>query len=257
MVIRQRAVHSEDKQERHHAILDAAERLLARAPERVANVAEVADEAGLAKGTVYLYFPSKDELLLAVHERRVDEFFRALYALLAARRHRSGWLRSWRSRAAHDPAVDVPSVRHALLRRRAGGGIARNRAGVQGADGRASRHRRRRTRAPFSRAVARRGHRALAPQLRAHRPAVADVGQCGRAGGRRQRVRSGASTIRASSIGLCARCGTARSDGASRWPTRPLRSSYETPSAVPALALAALLAAGCARHEPPPSRCAR
>ena len=84
MVIRQRAVHSEDKQERHHAILDAAERLLERAPERVANVAEVADEAGLAKGTVYLYFPSKDELLLAVHERRVDEFFRALCALLAS-----------------------------------------------------------------------------------------------------------------------------------------------------------------------------
>ena len=82
MVIRQRAVHSEDKQERHHAILDAAERLLARAPVRVANVAEVADEAGLAKGTVYLYFPSKDELLLAVHERRVDEYFRALVELL-------------------------------------------------------------------------------------------------------------------------------------------------------------------------------
>jgi len=86
MVIRQRAVHSEDKQERHDAILDAAERLLERAPERVANVAEVADEAGLAKGTVYLYFPSKDELLLAVHERRVDEFFRALNVLLAAER---------------------------------------------------------------------------------------------------------------------------------------------------------------------------
>jgi AcrR family transcriptional regulator len=84
MVIRQRAVHSEDKQERHHAILDAAERLFARAPARVANVAEVADEAGLAKGTVYLYFPSKDELLLAVHERHVDDFFSALNALLAA-----------------------------------------------------------------------------------------------------------------------------------------------------------------------------
>ncbi|MEP7328068.1 MAG: TetR/AcrR family transcriptional regulator [Betaproteobacteria bacterium] len=78
MVIRQRAIQAEDKQERHHAILDAAERLLLRAPDRVANVAEVADEAGLAKGTVYLYFPSKEELLLAVHERNIDGFFRAL-----------------------------------------------------------------------------------------------------------------------------------------------------------------------------------
>ena len=77
MVIRQRAIQAEDKQERHDAILDAAERLLLRSPERVASVAEVAGEAGLAKGTVYLYFPSKEELLLAVHERGIDGFFRA------------------------------------------------------------------------------------------------------------------------------------------------------------------------------------
>ncbi len=82
MVIRQRAMQAEDKRERHDAILDAAERVLLRSPERVVNVADVADEAGLAKGTVYLYFPSKDELLLAVHERRVDAFFRDVIALV-------------------------------------------------------------------------------------------------------------------------------------------------------------------------------
>jgi AcrR family transcriptional regulator len=86
MVIRQRAIHSEDKEERHHAILDAAERLLSRRPVRVANMAEVADEASLAKGTVYLYFTSKDELLLALHERHSDDFFRALIELLAQAR---------------------------------------------------------------------------------------------------------------------------------------------------------------------------
>ncbi len=83
MAIRQRAIQAEDKQERQQAILDAAARLLARSPERIANVAEVADEAGLAKGTVYLYFPSKEELLLAVHERNIDGFFRALIDRLA------------------------------------------------------------------------------------------------------------------------------------------------------------------------------
>jgi AcrR family transcriptional regulator len=80
-VIRQRAIQVGDKQERHHAILDAAERLLAGAPGRIANVAEVAAEAGLAKGTVYLYFPSKEELLLALHERNIGSFFQALIAL--------------------------------------------------------------------------------------------------------------------------------------------------------------------------------
>lgn len=82
MVIRQRAVQAEEKLERRDAILDAAERLLLRTPERVANVADVADEAGLAKGTVYLYFPGKEELLLALHERNVDAFFAALTALV-------------------------------------------------------------------------------------------------------------------------------------------------------------------------------
>ena len=82
MVIRQRAIQAEDKHERRHAILDAAERLLLRSPERIVNMAEVADEAGLAKGTVYLYFPGKEELLLALHERNIDSFFRALIALL-------------------------------------------------------------------------------------------------------------------------------------------------------------------------------
>ena len=84
MVIRQRAIQAEDKQERHEAILDAAARLLLRSPERIASMADVADEAGLAKGTVYLYFPSKEELLLAVHERRISGFFHDVIALVEA-----------------------------------------------------------------------------------------------------------------------------------------------------------------------------
>lgn len=84
MTIRQRAIAPIDKLERHDAILAAAERLLVDHPGRMPNVADVAAEAGLAKGTVYLYFPSKDELLLAVHEREVDGFFRALSERLEA-----------------------------------------------------------------------------------------------------------------------------------------------------------------------------
>ncbi len=84
MVIRQRAIQAEAKQERHQAILDAAERLLEGSPERIASVAEVAEEAGLAKGTVYLYFRGKEELLLAVHERSLDVFFDALDACFAS-----------------------------------------------------------------------------------------------------------------------------------------------------------------------------
>jgi len=73
-----RAIGSDDKEERRHAILDAAERLFVKHPGRMASVAEVAAAAGLAKGTVYLYFPSKEEMLLALHELHVERFFAQL-----------------------------------------------------------------------------------------------------------------------------------------------------------------------------------
>ena len=78
-----RAVADEDKEARRHAILDAAEKLFLRHPDRMASVAEVATAAGLAKGTVYLYFPSKEEMLLALHERQVAHFFEHLMVKLA------------------------------------------------------------------------------------------------------------------------------------------------------------------------------
>ncbi|MGB9150077.1 MAG: TetR family transcriptional regulator [Burkholderiales bacterium] len=82
----QRATQADQKALRYHAILDAAERLWLAHPERMASVAEVAEHAGVAKGTVYLYFPSKEELLLALHSRHVEMFFQALMAMLARTR---------------------------------------------------------------------------------------------------------------------------------------------------------------------------
>jgi AcrR family transcriptional regulator len=79
----QRATQADQKAERYHAILDAAERLWLAHPERMANVAEVAAHAGVGKGTVYLYFPSKEELLLALHSRHVEQFFQAMMLMLA------------------------------------------------------------------------------------------------------------------------------------------------------------------------------
>lgn len=82
MNVKARAMHAEDKEERRHAILDAAEQLLLTHPQRIVSVDEVAAEAGLAKGTVYLYFPSKEELLLAIHDRNSERYFDALLNLL-------------------------------------------------------------------------------------------------------------------------------------------------------------------------------
>jgi AcrR family transcriptional regulator len=94
MAIKLRAVGEEDKEERRHALLDAAEALFLEHPDRMASVAEVAESAGLAKGTVYLYFPSKEEMLLALHERHVAHFFAALMKLLNGKK-RAGFDEVW------------------------------------------------------------------------------------------------------------------------------------------------------------------
>ena len=56
-------------EERRAAILDAALRVWARRGFDGTSVAEVAREAGLTKGTLYLYFPSKQALLEATLHR--------------------------------------------------------------------------------------------------------------------------------------------------------------------------------------------
>ena len=75
MVVLHRAVQAEDKAARRAAILEAAGRLLARDPENFASVAQVAEEAGLAKGTVYLYFKTKEEMLMSIHAEQAAHLF--------------------------------------------------------------------------------------------------------------------------------------------------------------------------------------
>lgn len=105
MSVKQRAIADEDKEERRRSLLDAAEALFLEHPDRMASVAEVAATAGVAKGTVYLYFPSKEEMLLALHERHVAHFFDGLMALLKATRH-AGFDEVWE--VARDQLIRVP-----------------------------------------------------------------------------------------------------------------------------------------------------
>ncbi len=51
---------------RRHEILEAARRIFARLGYAATNVEEIAKEAGMAKGTVYLYFKSKEEVFAEV-----------------------------------------------------------------------------------------------------------------------------------------------------------------------------------------------
>lgn len=77
-----RAIHEDDKDRRRLEILGAAEALLIGDPTRLPSVAEVAKQAGLAKGTVYLYFQSKEDLLLSLHGLHTERFFQAMHERL-------------------------------------------------------------------------------------------------------------------------------------------------------------------------------
>ncbi len=61
-----RAVDEEDRQARRKSILEAARLLFREGDGRLPTAAEVAAAAGLAKGTVYLYFKTKEEIFANV-----------------------------------------------------------------------------------------------------------------------------------------------------------------------------------------------
>lgn len=63
------------------AILDATDRLLARYGYRKMTIDDLAKETGIGKGTVYLYFPSKEEIALSHIDRIVERLISKLRAI--------------------------------------------------------------------------------------------------------------------------------------------------------------------------------
>jgi len=81
--------HAKEKvrQARHGAyrdlILEAAQRVFAEKGYAEAKVADIAQAAGVATGTVYAIFPGKRDLYRAIHRENLDELSRR-YAAIAA-----------------------------------------------------------------------------------------------------------------------------------------------------------------------------
>ena len=73
-------------EERTGQLLDAAEALLLERGLGATTIADVAEAAGVAKGTVYLYFDSKDALLAGLRARHLGRFVDAVAAPMAAGR---------------------------------------------------------------------------------------------------------------------------------------------------------------------------
>jgi AcrR family transcriptional regulator len=87
--------------QRRRQIFLAACRVLARKSFHQASVKELALEAGLAAGSIYVYLESKDEILVLIAESMVDELVEQLPAI--------------RARAHDDPRRELLEMMRAVL----------------------------------------------------------------------------------------------------------------------------------------------
>ena len=60
-------------QQKYDRILDALQELLENEKLQTISVSEIAETAGIGKGSIYYYFPSKDAILQALVERSYEK----------------------------------------------------------------------------------------------------------------------------------------------------------------------------------------
>jgi TetR/AcrR family fatty acid metabolism transcriptional regulator len=60
--------------EKYQAIIDAAVRVIAKQGYHNAQVSKIAKEAGVADGTIYLYFENKDDILISLFNEKMGQF---------------------------------------------------------------------------------------------------------------------------------------------------------------------------------------
>jgi AcrR family transcriptional regulator len=107
---RTRAARSEGREAREE-LLTAALHVFARRGYDQAGVDEIASQAGYSKGALYWHFASKEELLVALLEERIDAPAREMVALLESAPHD----RDMSVEAAHAFARRLREQREAVL----------------------------------------------------------------------------------------------------------------------------------------------
>ena len=73
-----RSLKEKQRQEREALILQVAEEVLMEKGYRETSMDEIAARVGVAKGTVYLHFPSKEDLVVAIFARDMQQFLQAV-----------------------------------------------------------------------------------------------------------------------------------------------------------------------------------
>ena len=78
MSIKKRAISEEQKLERKNNILKTALELFKNSSFEKINIEEIAKKTGIAKGTVFLYFKTKEELFLSLAKEKIGKLFNDL-----------------------------------------------------------------------------------------------------------------------------------------------------------------------------------
>jgi AcrR family transcriptional regulator len=73
----------QERELRKNLILDAAERVFSTKPFNAVSMQEIADEAGLAKSSIYTYFSTQETLFVEAAMRDADILFRDLERILS------------------------------------------------------------------------------------------------------------------------------------------------------------------------------
>ncbi|GAB7386390.1 fatty acid metabolism transcriptional regulator FadR [Bacillaceae bacterium] len=63
--------------EKYHLILNAAQKVIAQNGFHRSQISKIAREAGVADGTIYLYFKNKEEILISLFRERLGEQIKA------------------------------------------------------------------------------------------------------------------------------------------------------------------------------------
>jgi TetR/AcrR family transcriptional regulator len=74
MVIKKRAISENEKKKRKEKILKTAWNLFKKADGQLPTMSVIAQQAGLSKGTLYLYFKTKEEIFLQLYLHKLQEW---------------------------------------------------------------------------------------------------------------------------------------------------------------------------------------
>lgn len=88
MEYKKRAVSDLEKQQKVEHIIGIAEMMLQDGNFRDITMSQIAQEAGLAKGTLFIYFQTKEDVFLSLAERKMAHWYSDLAGMLQAAIHK-------------------------------------------------------------------------------------------------------------------------------------------------------------------------